>query len=1414
MEREILVETGGRAAAVVIRAGAQATVADLAGALALSADARLRADGAELAGSVPLSRAPLPVGARLTTGPAEGTARPPDDGFEVAVIGGAAGTARAMLPPDIVITLGRAPDNALALEDPEVSRHHATLTAAAGGSAELADAGSRNGVAWHGVRLGAPATVTPGEPFGMGETVLTVRPVDPADAPLHPASEDGSILLNRPPRLPIRQPVLQLNLPRRPQEPRTIRFPLIAILLPLVLAGAVYLIFPGAAYFLAFAALSPILMVANLVSDRRGGRRDYKTACAEYDRERAALLERLATAAAEQGRAARDAAPDPGRTLRIATGPTSRLYERRRDDTDFLRLRLGLAVRPVDVSFTGATDTDEPEIPLITHAPVTVSLAQAGVLGLAGPRESMMPTVRAALAHLAVLHAPHDLGLLIVTGQDDAAGWEWATWLPHTLPHLPELACRRMIAVGAEQAATRLAELRRMLAERQAEQRATLRDGLPKGRSLILVADGARRLRSVPGLAELLTEGPELGVYAICLDTDENHLPAECRTTVVATGDSGTRARVRSRDEGVETVLLDRLAEADAARLSSALAPIRVLGGTAGAEADLPDSVRLLDLLGLGPDPCAEAIERGWTAGRSSRVTLGVGPDGPVVVDVKRDGPHALIAGTSGAGKSELLQTLIAGLAVANSPVWLSMVLIDYKGGSAFSDCRDLPHCVGMVTDLDGHLSARALESLAAELRRREELLAEAGAKDIEDYWARAGRPLARLVIVIDEFATLVEEVPEFVSGVAGIGMRGRSLGVHVILATQRPAGAVSADLRANLNLRVCLRVTSSADSGDVIDVPDAARLSRRRPGRAYLRSGHSDLELLQTARVGGPWAGADEGDREVTIRPRIVADLGATPAGPAEEEMGHDGETDLSRLVAAIREAARHSGAALPASPWLPPLPEQVRAADLPDLPDAPGAAPIAVRIGLADHPGRQEQRPYVLDLRAAGTVLVAGMARSGRSTALRAMAAELARRNSPAELHLYVLDQGNGALAAVRQLPHCGAYVDADDLDRAERVIALLTAELGRRQRLMAESRVDGLPYLLLMVDRYEGLVARFADTDGGRLVDALDGLLRHGPSAGIGVVLASDRSGFTHRLSGAVAVRIVLRHADPGDAAVYGLNPKLLPSSMPEGRAVVVPGEVEVQLTLPLEEPAMNAQGVPAAALPKTVDPLPERISLDELDRLRCAPPPRGVAVCTIGVGGDRLAPQDIDLAEVGHRFMIAGPPGSGRSAALMAVARSLTSLPLVLVCPRRSPLSELAGRPGVEAVLSGMAEAERLAEVLTGPCAVLVDDAELLADRGCATVLEELARTVRDDGGVLVAAGTTDDLQLQRYRGWLATLRRGRAGLLLTPGSPVDGELLDVKLARPRGLWPPGRGILVIRGRQMPIQVPVHETAFAR
>ena len=353
----------------------------------------------------------------------------------------------------------------------------------------------------------------------------------------------------------------------------------------------------------------------------------------------------------------------------------------------------------------------------------------------------------------------------------------------------------------------------------------------------------------------LLRDGPAVGVHFLCVDTDPARLPVEAGAVVQVQPGHPSRLTVEVRAAAaVKDVVPDAVSDRWAHRFARALARLRDATPDAGRP-QVPDRARLLDVLapdGLTPEDVAG---RWRVQPRSTSALLGVAAAGPYTVDLRRDGPHVLVGGTTGSGKSELLQTLIASLALGNRPDEMVFVLVDYKGGSAFKECALLPHTAGLVTDLDGHLTARALASLEAELRRRERLLQHLGAKDIEDYQATAGAAdarLPRLLLVIDEFKALAEELPDFLDGLVRIAAVGRSLGIHLVLATQRPGGIVSSDIKANVNLRIALRVRDTVDSIDVIDAPQAQAIPESTPGRAYARSGAQPLVLFQTARVGG----------------------------------------------------------------------------------------------------------------------------------------------------------------------------------------------------------------------------------------------------------------------------------------------------------------------------------------------------------------------------------------------------------------------------------------------------------------------------------------------------------------------------------------------------------------------------------
>ena len=527
--------------------------------------------------------------------------------------------------------------------------------------------------------------------------------------------------------------------------------------------------------------------------------------------------------------------------LTIATRPRKRLWERRRGDPDYLLLRVGTAYLPSAVVLEDpARDGRQREVAfLIPDTPVTVPLAERGVLGVAGPGGIPRAIGRWLVGQAVTLHGPRDLRLCVLTDGSAEHDWDWVRWLPHARPAEGQNA-HVLIGNDAESVAARVAELAALVAGRQQASRGAVGEVRFAQADTLVVLDGARRLCSLPGVITLLREGPAVGIWALCLDAGERLLPAECQAVVAARPDG-----LRVQQAGAPTVggvRPDQVSAGWAARLARGIAPIRNAGGEEAA--GVPESARLLDVLRLEPPAPGQIIARWRGGGQATVAVIGESADGPLSIDLRRDGPHGLVAGTTGSGKSELLQAIIASLAVTNRPDTMTFVLIDYQGGSAFGDCVRLPHTVGVITDLDAYLAERVLTSLTAELARREHLLAVAGATDIDDYLAGrvlgVAASLPRLVLVIDEFAAMVRDLPDFVTGLVNIAQRGRSLGVHLILATQRPSVMVSADIRASTSLRIALRVTDPAESARVIDAPDAARISPHLPGRGYARLGQA----------------------------------------------------------------------------------------------------------------------------------------------------------------------------------------------------------------------------------------------------------------------------------------------------------------------------------------------------------------------------------------------------------------------------------------------------------------------------------------------------------------------------------------------------------------------------------------------
>lgn len=1271
------------------------------------------------------------------------------------------------------LTIGRDPGCDVPVVDPDASRRHACLEIT-GAGATIYDLQSTNGTTVDGEPVPpAGRPVRPGERIRVGDSTFRISAPSVTPATVQDTG-DGALQVLRPPRRiaatatePIEVPSLSPS-----ARPRGVQWA--AALVPAAAGGAIAW-FAHSPQFLLFALLSPVIMLSTSVGDRLHWSRSRRREAAGHSTRRAIAQAQIDAALTAETTARHEAAPDPAAIGLIAALPATRLWERRGNDPDFLTVRLGTADRPS--STCRREGSRVAPAGRLSGVPACISLRD-GPLGVSAPAAVLDGMARSLVGQLAVLHSATDLELVLLLSRPTA--WRWCRWLPHWLGDVPN---------SPSDLARTVAELADDI-DRQLAARRHAPDGWT-GRWRVLVIDRAAAMADVPGLAALLARGRVAGITAVCLDEDASALPNSCASILRATGITGHRAVLEQAGSSRQPdVLLDTVSPAWADDLARNLAPLVDAGADAAA---LPSSCALLPALGLarpvdtGADAAAHIateITARWAAGDgSAATTIGVGADGPLRFDLTADGPHALIAGTTGAGKSELLRSIVVGLAVDHPPDLLNFLLIDYKGGATFAECARLPHTSGLVTDLDPFLTSRALRSLDSELRRRERLFADAGVVDLTAFRSHpAAEPLPRLVIVVDEFATLADELPDFLRGLVSVAQRGRSLGVHLVLATQRPGSAVTPEIRANTSLRLALRVTDPGESSDVIDTPDAAFIDRRCPGRAFLRSGAA-LTNFQAAHTGRR---ADTPDRPVI---ELLDEWGR----PLSDTDAATGPTDLDILVEAIATAHRSRPRAAARSPWLPPLEHRI-----PRRPSGSGDR-LHVPYAVADQPDRQQREVVSFDLRGS-SLLVVGAAGSGRTEALGCLAVAAAERLDAAQLHLYVLDAHGRLAAAADGLPQAATVVGPRDLDLAP----VLLRRLARRGAEGPEApalRSAPAPLSLLLIDDWDALTSTLADSDAIECADLLAAILRNGSRSATAVAVSGGRACLAPRLAANFETKMLLRLADVADYGMAGIAPRSVPGRFLPGRGVRAGDSAEVQflcvserdgpdeLRAAADEVAAHCStAAPAAGpgrRPVRLRPLPDRLLFDEV--------PVRHNLLVLGVGGDEAQPVYLDPSGPNGRFLVAGPPRAGRTTVLRSLLRQalLGAVPVAVAAPVRSALAAEAAAYGAPLVLPedafGQVEAR-----LGNAALVLIDDCEMFLEGAAGDALLAAARTQRP-GAMFIAAGRSDELATS-YRGIGAYVRRDHCGLLLRPG-PVDGELLGTRLPRRPSSGPPGRGVVV-------------------
>ena len=811
-----------------------------------------------------------------------------------------------------------------------------------------------------------------------------------------------------------------------------------------------------------------------------------------------------------------DTFPNVGQCAEFTEGETHRLWERMPSHADFLNARLGLGrvklPNPLRTQKNRLSLVDDPlrdeaqrlldTYGEIEHAPVVLPLGGESVVGILGGQEAQA-FAQGLLLQMASLHSYHDVRIAVLSTEGEATVWSWSRWLPHAFANED----RRLRMVVSKPTAIRdvLNHLDEILVMRSEAKNAENgeKDQVPLPHYLVFCTD-IQLLENGPIARHLMTNA--LGMTLVLLAPSLELLPKECRVVL----DVGSRPGLMYTSDGdVTEVDYEYPDHALAELFARRLAPVRSKDSVESAA--IPTLVTFLDIYGVKNVDDLD-VWRFWNENRAyeglrSVIGLRAGSQ-PFILDIsdKYHGPHGLIAGTTGSGKSVMLETYILSLALNYHPDQVRFILIDYKGGGMAEEFRDLQHVTGIIDNLQGERSiARALMSLQGEIHRREHIFKRVGVNNIDDYirlfYDDPAEPrLPHLIIVVDEFAELKSEQPDFMRELVSASRVGRSLGVHLILATQKPSNSVSDEIWSNSRFHLCLRVQTRGDSMEMLKRPDAAYIKGM--GRCFIQIGNDEIfEQVQTSYSGAAYNPGEPGEDEL---PHLLTDAGQPVKMRKKKRAAGEREyTQMRAVLDRIARTVREQGLPPVERLWKDELGRIVQLGLIPLFAErryADGVWPEAeegVRAvyAMADDVVNQRHVPLCLDLTAARNFLIAGLAGSGKTVAIQTLAVSLAYRYSPERLNLYVFSLSSMSLAVLKALPHVGDVVFGGEEYEQRRLLDLIAAEAERRRALFTEARTDNfaeynraavrlgketVPAIVVMVDRFQHLTETVGDDD----------------------------------------------------------------------------------------------------------------------------------------------------------------------------------------------------------------------------------------------------------------------------------------------------------------------------------------------
>lgn len=1239
----------------------------------------------------------------------------------------ATGTAadKLVLPYDGVLRVGRAESNDISIGLPFVSGRHFQLRIM-DGSVRVEDMDSRNGLYLNGQRIKA-ASLKPGDELN----ILTVRirmvnntlqfenvggslkigiPQASAQSKPQPAQAQKFLRHRLSPRIQDQLPQEPIILDRPPKKGQEYH-PSGSRLASMISMGAMAgtsLAMGMASPALAFA--KTISLAASVYNMAAGSKMDKqrREQMEEYNRRREeeyktyieAQRARIMAVAAEQRRILTEENPEPAKCIEMAETTARQLWERMTTDRDFLDVRMGMGYEDLcvpiknyaenrglmmeDDELEDLCNTIAEENRVVDYVPARLAMRTTPTVGIVGSRDQAVHLVRNMLVSLTTHHCPNDVQLVGIFDNRERARWAAMRWLPHIWDTSHQF---RYLAFDKARAHHLCEILYDQLKRRAGDSKDDPGRKRPAPTPHYVVILGSRELVEGEPLLELLTANdPRLGVTTLFMYDDLYYLPRQCGFFIDLSREypsayskqQANRRNIFSRDPSVSSTQFNAFARR--------LAAIELKEDR--KQNALPSSISFMEGLGVKTVDELNVLQR-WRAHHvndSLSAPIGImatGKQFQLDVHYRAHGAHGLLAGTTGSGKSELLRTWILSMAVNYHPHEVNFVIIDYKGGGMANKLDALPHVVGKITNIDTNIN-RTLVSLKREAKRRMKLLESyPGVDDVDQYMqlyyaGKAAEPMPHLLIVSDEFAELKKEEPEFMKELNTLARVGRSVGIHLLLATQRPTGLVDDQIDSNSRFRICMKVNSIQDSKDIIKKPDAAAITQR--GRAYVRIGEDELyELFQSYWSGAEYAPEQTVSKQMTNQVSIVDVSGERIQVGASKKKVPVGGDQLTAIVNHILEQAQFARITPLEGPWKPELPAVLA---LQELNAAvrfngtgwdPAAEHLSVPIGMFDRPAMQEQGVQYMDFTAVPHFGIYGGPGAGKTTLLKTVILSLALQFSPADVNLYILDFGGRSLGAFRELPHTAMVIQEDQEEQLWKFADWIRAEMSRRKRCFEKIKAanfdqyrrqkQDMPAIFVVVDNLLRMTTLYEKMDS-----LLAELSMIGSDCGVHLLFTSNNINKTSmnlrtNIGGSIALRMTDRNdyrtavAELPEGCGYPANP---------GRALIrdtAVAEVQTAIFLHSQDDAENQQALEnlvqkmrscwTGPAPQTVKTMPEKLTAADM-----APYYTERTLLPIGLSHENVQPVFLNL-QGENRMLISGKTAVQAAESLKAVARLLLS-----------------------------------------------------------------------------------------------------------------------------------------------------------